>query len=279
MALLGTVTVRGAEDNDTTVINNARKVVVIAGDSLQQIRVMGREGDDSYVYRNTIQLVDSNYVSEQRTYRELNAIGWSVGKKNDAWRSHAITLHFGLGVSLPTAVPGEYKMRPFKSFEGMLWLQYDYTPKKRLQTYSVGLGFTARGYGLRDDQMFNKDADGITGLSLYPENTANRRSRISVYSLSIPFFFTQKFGQKSHVKLTLGPVLNINGGSINSYFEKDDRDYDYTIHKIGIRPVTVDLMAVLRYYGVGLYFKYSPMSVLKSGRGPQFHALSLGVYF
>ena len=82
MVLLLTAVVHATEENDTTVIKNARQVMVITNDSLQQVKVLGKENDDHYVYENTIQLVDSNYVNEERSYRDLRAIGFEFNKKN-----------------------------------------------------------------------------------------------------------------------------------------------------------------------------------------------------
>jgi hypothetical protein len=127
--------------------------------------------------------------------------------------------------------------------------------------------------------MFGKGKDGVVGLYDYEPGLASRSSRITITSLSVPFFFKQKFGHKSHYSLTLGPVVNFNlGGTINNRFEQDDDDYDVTTKNIGYRPVTVDFMGIFRAYGFGFYVKYSPMSVLKTNRGPQFRALSFGLY-
>ncbi len=281
IALLAVVAAQASNENDTTLINNAHKVMIITGDSLQTIKVMGKEDDTKYVYENSIQLVDSNYVSETRTYRDLKSIGWDIGRKNKNGSHSNITLNFGLGISTPTNVPEQFSLRPFKSWEGMIWLQLNNTPKRhKLQTYSVGLGLTFRKYGLRDGQMFQKGADGTIQLGDFPEGAADRYSNITITSLSVPLFFTHKFGAKSHYKLTLGPVVNFNiGGSVNNGYEIGDDEYSSTTRSIGYRPVTIDFMGILRAYGFGFYFKYSPQSVLKSNRGPQFHALSFGLFF
>ena len=241
IALLTATAVQAMEDNDTTIINNAGKVMVITNDSLQQIKVVGKGEDKQYVYENLIQIVDTNYVSETRTYRELNAVNWKVGKKDqDGWSSNSITLHFGLGVSTPTNVPSDIDFRPFNSWEAMIWAQYDHTPKHKLQTYSIGLGFTTRNYGVRDDRMLWKGDDGVVGLDDYPVASYSRSSHINIISLSVPFFFKQKFGRESHYSLTLGPVVNFNlGGTINTRYEIDDYDCDITTKNIGHRPVTV----------------------------------------
>ncbi|MBR1547513.1 MAG: hypothetical protein IJ637_02155 [Prevotella sp.] len=281
IALLAATAAQAMEDNDTTIITNAHKVMVVTGDSLQQIKVMGKEEDKAYVYENVIQIVDTNYVSETRTYRDLNSMGWGVGRKDkDGWRSNTLTLHFGLGISSPTNVPDGLSLRPFKSWEGMVWLQFDHTPKNKLQTYSVGLGVTARNYGIRDDMMFCKDANGMIGLAEFPPHSGSRSSTLSTGSISMPFFFTQKFGINSHYKLTVGPVVNFNfWGSLHNSYEIGDNEYNITTNHIGQRPVTIDFMGIFRAYGVGFYLKYSPMSVMKAGHGPQFRALSFGIYF
>ena len=85
MVLLLTAVVHATEENDTTVIKNARQVMVITNDSLQQVKVLGKENDDHYVYENTIQLVDSNYVSTTRIGRDRWELipSVKVGKKKD----------------------------------------------------------------------------------------------------------------------------------------------------------------------------------------------------
>ena len=68
----------------------------------------------------------------------------------------------------------------------------------------------------------------------------------------------------------------------DDYYEKSTKGFDYNV-------VTVDFMGVLKSGGIGLYFKYSPMSVLKKNsvtaadgtiiENPQFKALSFGLFF
>ena len=43
MVLLLTAVVHATEENDTTVIKNARQVMVITNDSLQQVKILGKE--------------------------------------------------------------------------------------------------------------------------------------------------------------------------------------------------------------------------------------------
>ena len=284
MALLTAAVAHATVDNDTTIISNARQVIVVTNDSLQQVKILGKGSDEHYVYENTIQLVDTNFVSEQRSYHDLRAIGMELSRNGcEKKHSNYLSLNLGLGVSAPTNVPDGMTVKPFRSWEAMVWMMYNHTPFKGLNTFSTGLGFTARYYGLDSKQMLMKNGPTLD-LGTFPAGSYHRKSRIYVGSLSVPFFYTHDFGKKSHLNLTLGPVVNFNIiGSLKNSYKTSDDFYDYTTEAkatgIGYRPITVDLMGVLHYYGLGMYMKYSPMSVLKDGRGPQFHALSFGLFF
>ena len=284
MALLFAVAAHASEENDTTIISNARQVIVVTNDSLQQVKILGKENDERYVYENVIQLVDTNYVSEQRAYHDLKSLGFELNKKGNMKKhSNVMTLNFGLGVSAPTNVPDGMDIKPMKSLEAMVWLLYNHTPYKGHNTFSTGLGITARNYRLGGNKMFTTDGTTV-GLGTFPAGSSECSSRMTVGSLSVPFFYTHDFGRKSHFKLSLGPVVNINYlGNLTNSYEESDNIFDYTTEAkasgIGYRPVTIDLMGVARIYGIGLYMKYSPQSILKDRRGPQFHALSFGLFF
>lgn len=200
-------------------------------------------------------------------------------KKDSVKKESALSLHFGAGVSFPLNLDADYSFVPMRSLEFMFGLSYDYTPKDRLQTYSVGIAGIWRNFGLHSGQYFGKTDDGYVDVASFPEGTKSRASRIHVYSFAIPLMFTQKFGHKSHYSFSFGPIVCFNSGSINSHYTIGDTDYNASTRHIGTRPVTVDIMGVFRAYGFGLYCKYSPMSVFKLDRGPKFQSLSFGLYF
>ena len=64
LAVSATVNATTVADNDTLTILKPQKVRIITGDSIQKVKVYGRENDDKYTYESKILLVDSNYVSE-----------------------------------------------------------------------------------------------------------------------------------------------------------------------------------------------------------------------
>ncbi|MBQ9223934.1 MAG: hypothetical protein IJ166_09450 [Prevotella sp.] len=125
-------------DNDTVVIKNPQKVTVITGDSIQKIIVKGKEGDESYEYRNTIQLVDSNYVSNT----EINKDTWTLrnvmptvsvsGNK----RNETVVMLGGpflVGFTAPTHTAKDTDFSTFRSWEFALPFlgAYHYFDKKK----------------------------------------------------------------------------------------------------------------------------------------------------
>lgn len=190
-----------------------------------------------------------------------------------------LSMHLAVGVNLATNVPADYKFAPFKSWD-ISWtvFEYGYTPKGASQTYSVGLGLTWRNYGLKDNYtMFVKNDQNNVELGTFDGDMESRYSRLRTWGISLPLLFTQRIGK--NFSFSLGPVMNLNlFGRINTGYKIGDDKTSISTKNIGYRPFTVDVMGVFNIYGVGVYCKYSPMSVMKKDRGPQFKSVTVGLY-
>ena len=262
-AMMACVAAHAGEKNDTTVIENAKKVTIISSDTEQRIKVRGKQGNSTYYYENSITMRDSAYSKRVK----------KVDIENKYWD---FDLAFGLPIA--TNVPDGMSFAPFKSYEWIVGFRYKYTPENALQTYSVGLWANWRKYTLDTDKMFAKDANNVVGVYDYPVNAGDKRSGIYVFGLSVPFLFTQKFGHQSDFKMSLGPVVNFNlYGRIKNEYTVGDDEVEINTKGLEYRPVTVDIMGMLQYKGVGFYCKYSPMSVLKTDMGPEFRSVSVGI--
>ncbi len=204
----------------------------------------------------------------------------STGKR--AYDEYKVTdcldFDIALGWNIMTNKPEGVSSKFFGSREFTIGLRYKYTPKKALQAYSVGLWVKWNRYAI-SDKMFYKAENNVVALKDFPAGVGSARSRINIFSLSVPLFFTQKLGRESNWTVTLGPVVNFNvRGRLNNVYDQGDEEFDINTKGIKYRPVTVDLMGMLQYKGVGIYCKYSPMSVLKKDKGPQFRSVTLGVF-
>ena len=193
--------------------------------------------------------------------------------ENDKW-----TMHLGAGVNLVSGAPTGYEFAPFKSWD-IQWtlVQYNYTPKNAKQTYSIGLGLNWRNYGLKDNGTAFAKVNDVVGLGKFLENSGSRYSRVHTLGINIPVLFTQKLSKD--VCIAVGPIVNFNAwGWVNNDYDHEDNDYEVSTRKIGQRPVTIDVFGMVDIDGFGIFCKYSPMSVFKKDRGPEFHSFTVGLY-
>lgn len=190
------------------------------------------------------------------------------------------SMHFYVGVDIPTGAPEGVDFAPFRSWD-IDWtvFQYDFTPEKWKTTFSVGAGINWRNYTLSGhDKLFYKGEDDVVRIIEREGKWSELSSRIHTLGISFPVLIKQSFTKD--LALSLGVQVNWNVlCRLNNYYEVEDEEVSYMTKRIGERPLTVDLMGILHISKVGVYCKYSPMSVLKTDRGPEFKSISLGVYF
>ncbi len=272
------VTVR----RDTTIFHDVKEVMIITTDSAQTVRLackmggclLGGDPHTDKVYEKTTSISDSILSATSKFY--LAPV--EVEPDTDEVKIHT---HFAIGLTAPTNVPNSMSFNTWESVE-LMWTigQIDYTPRNCLQTYSVGLGVTWHNFFLKTNKMFTKNENGYIDLADFPDGAERRWSNMHYWSLSVPLLFTQRFDRRGLFKLTVGAIVNYNkSGYIKNTYELNQLEYDIRTKEIENRPVTVDLIGIMKIYGIGLYCRYSPFSVLKDNYGPQFHSLSFGLYF
>lgn len=286
LTLMAAVTTAFAAENDTLVIEKPQRVTIITGDSLQSIRVKGKEGDNSFDYQNTIQLIDSNYVSTETYNKSL----WDLmpfGKKKDCEKrgnmQFALIASFSVGFTTAVGAADGVNIPVGPSWEFM-WdiAQIQVRPwKERNHYFYTGFGLDWRNYRMTDQNRFVEQPDGQIVATPYPQGSNPDFSRIKVLSLTVPFtygFFP--FKQGLFRGFEIGPVLNFNVySSIKTRYSIDgekQKDITKGLHR---NPVTVDFMVKLQMKYFNIYAKYSPCNVLDTVYGPKFRSVSFGVGF
>lgn len=135
---------------DTLVVNKPNRVTVITTDSMQTIHIEGRDGNPQYNYRNTLQLVDSNYVSTSGIDNDFSfSIGPLHNKKcKETYPIRQISMHFYAGFNGAPGMPNSVDISSFRSWE-LWWViaQYDYLT--RHHGFSAGFGVDWRNYRTR----------------------------------------------------------------------------------------------------------------------------------
>lgn len=285
LAIIATTSKASNADNDTLTIEKPNKVQIITGDSIQKIKVYGREGDDKYTYESNIQLVDSNYVSET----SINKDSWSfdfVGhnSKGLAYPLERKSLSSRVGIGLCSAIgPDEGISVSMGSSWEIFWTiaAYECFAYAKKDGFSVGFGLDWRNYRMTGFNYFSKANDGTISVEKYPVGTEPDFSRIKVFSLQIPLMWQHRFNK--NWSFALGPVINFNTyASIkNKYTDADGKKHKDVLKHIHQKPFTIDIMAELNILNeISVYCKYSPMNILNSDYSNKcnFQSLSFGIY-
>jgi hypothetical protein len=274
-----------AAENDTLTILKPKKVRIITGDSIQKIKVYGREGEDKYTYESKILLVDSNYVSEESINKDTWTFDFIKSKSHGTgYPLKQRNLSSRLGFGLCYGANADYKgPQSVGSSWEIMWTiaeieKYGYG---KHNGFSIGFGVNWRNFRIDGRSKFVKLDDGTITEEGLPAGYDNDFSRIKVFSLTIPVMWKYRTKQ---VTFGLGPVFNINTyASIkNRYWDADGEKHKQIFKKIHQRPITVDIMAEVSFHNwFSIYGKFSPMNILNStyANDVNFQPVSFGIYF
>lgn len=187
------------------------------------------------------------------------------------------TMRFDLGINIPVSVPDGMSFAPFRSWE-LNWtvFEYNFLPSTSSTAIKAGLGFNWRAYTLRGhDKLFYKE-DGVVKVGPRDPYMDELSSNIHTTALTIPVLLKQNFSKKFAV--SVGGQFNWNYyARVHNYYETGDDEVDVYTKKIGQRKVTVDVLGIVSYGNMGIYCKWSPMSVLDKNEGPDFKSLAVGI--
>lgn len=285
LAISATANAVEVSENDTLTILKPRKVRIITGDSIQKIKVYGREGEDKYTYESKILLVDSNYVSEESINKDTWTFDFIKSKSHGTgYPLKQRNLSSRLGFGLCYGANADYKgPQSVGSSWEIMWTiaeieKYGYG---KHNGFSIGFGVNWRNFRIDGRSKFVKLDDGTITEEGLPAGYDNDFSRIKVFSLTIPVMWKYRTKQ---VTFGLGPVFNINTyASIkNRYWDADGEKHKQIFKKIHQRPITVDIMAEVSFHNwFSIYGKFSPMTILNStyANDVNFQPVSFGIYF
>ena len=100
MAVLTACTgANAAEMNDTVVFNNPQRVTVMTNDSVQRVKVSGKEGDERFQYESTVSIKNSTT---------------KMIKKSVTRDENGLVIDLGYGWAIPTNTPQGHGFATFR---------------------------------------------------------------------------------------------------------------------------------------------------------------------
>lgn len=280
-----TMTAQSVEPDTVMSVNRPSRVLITENSSGMTVTVNGTAEDADFKASYTEDYPEDVLVKTHQTFHEP----YLLRHKDES--DFTVTMG-GLmfGMVSASGAPEGMGVEMAKSYEIGLAeaLTVGYASPDDTHSVRAGVGFTWRNYRTTLGSRYMSDESG-TGIVVepWPADVEGRFARIKIFSLTFPVLYEYKCpfripGSQTRLAFKGGVILNWNShGSVKSaWTDADGRDITYTSNTIGQRKFTVDFMlAVKPMPFVGLYCKYSPMSVLCDGRGPSFKSLSAGLIF
>ena len=298
-ALLSATTSFATAQSDTLIVKNPSEVSIINTDSACVISIKGKEGNPDFAYRQVIPLGKTTPVIINESETEWNfkmpffsSSKSQTSKRNDGngikkhrWENASPQLNIGLGLfgigyvaSLNT--PQGMHTEMFDSYEFLgPRLMFMYQPRMSRFSYGFGVGTNWKNFRMTDEVRFDREPNGNTVLTGYPEGVHIGFSRAKVFSWTVPF--EVKYYMTDKISLSASSIVNFNTyASLKTRYTMPEgqgvKELDTHLHQ---NPVTVDFMGHLKYGAFGLYVKYSPCNVFESGKGPKIQSWSTGITF
>lgn len=194
--------------------------------------------------------------------------------KFDRHRDHMDLHMLGIG-AMKSFAPAPYSFNPFNSLDIFGYVTDDVRMGGSC-FFSWGAGIGWKTFTLTGDTAMFKTADGKIGTGPYPEGTVPKLSRLRVFSFGFPLMFSCNVG--NGFGFSLGPIIDLNVDScINKKYYYNGKKLKDKYKNAHCNLATVDLMFQLNLKKVGLWVKYSPMSIMDTAYWPEIQTLSFGV--
>lgn len=278
LASLSTViSAQASEKGDTLIIENAKKVTVINGDSILKVDIDGITDDSTYHYSAMIQAVDSNFVSKETLGKDFDFHIGPFGKSKTNCQKNSVVMHFLIGFNRAADGPSGLSTNYGKSFEIGFWFEHIYRPWLNGHHFSAGVGLEWRNYRMTNRNEFVKAPNGNTSVQPLNPNADPDFSRVKLLNFIFPIQYG--YGHKGW-GFAVGPVINLNTrASILTKYTLDGEMHKEKYKNIHPTKLSVDFMGTIVTPWLDFFIKYNPCNVLDSEFAPKFQSLSFGILF
>ena len=283
--LLTATTAFANENGDTLIVNNPTQVSIINNDSTCVISIHGKNNSPEYSFRQIIPLGNDNAVIINETSTEWNFKMPTFKPQKEKWNKEKSSIDvslglFGMGYVNSLHTPHNMKTELMESYEFLgPRLMFMLHPKMSRWAYGIGIGTNWKNFRMDREVRFDREPNGNTILTEYPEGANIGFSRVKVFSWTMPLELKYYASEKLTIS-ALG-IVNFNThASLKTRFTTTEgysvKDLDTNLHQT---PVTMDFMLHAEFGFLGIYAKYSPCNVFENGCGPKFQAISGGITF
>ena len=281
-------TITAASEDSTKIFETGNKrILVKENEEKQRMEVQIYEYNNQYDSTFLEQIFEGHYrdgkSSEQRKYIT------SVNIPNPRWNKRRFNPHWsGLGLGFASFAErgdyDDYSFRTGKSSEFTFNMFEKTIPLSNRYRWAVVTGFGMRWtrYLVKGNYHF-EEIDDYTELVKAPEGIRYKNSKLGITTINIPLLIEWQ-NYRGNLFFSAGVVGSVKTWSYSRIEFYDDND---TKHKkkhkekvdqgMTLRPLTMDFLAQAGTRGIGVYARYSPISIFEKNKGPELYPLSFGM--
>ncbi len=261
-----------------TNVSNVGNVIITETGGGVKVEIKGTGGDKDYVYSYKHEAKPNSKISITQDWNLRLPFSKSdtvpSRKKRNKWDIISGSLYFGYNNTIEKTIGEKTTSSMEIAWDRIIGLQYK--PMAKGPAFSLGFGVGWKNYGFKDRNNYFAGNRNEIYIGKYEGEQIPQSSRLKVFSLRVPFMVSQKLVYD--FKLNAGVVMNVNThASIkNCYLREDDVKVEESFSGVPVRKVSWDLMGSLNWNCLGVYVKYSPQTLFKAGKGPQFKTFTIG---
>lgn len=267
---------------DTLVISQPEKVKVITKDDTLSISIEGEKDNPAYFFNKTV-VVDSEKDELTTTSKDVGShLGWDFSLlEGNATTSEIVLslkaqLYVGWNILMNTTT--DMKLKGFSSYEaGIDIFHLSYYPRSNRWWLSADWGIVLSRYYFKD-RMMTAASDGITAMSMFPNGSSSQSSLLQTLGGNLTLIGHHRLAKEHSVGLGVTWSEKVMD---NCYYKSKYTLSDgSSITDMNEAPIRSNLFSIKAEYmfadQIGLYLRYSPMSVLKTEKAPGFKQINVG---
>lgn len=268
---------------DTLVVHQPKEVKVITTADTLNINIEGSKENPFYYFNKTI-VVNPEKEEVTKTSKNIGSgLGWDFsileGRNSTPEIALSLRAQMYVGWNLMLNKPSVMKQNWLKSYEGGLDIFHlAVYPRSNKWWLSVDWGIVLSQYCFKENMMTTAP-DGKIIMAPYPNGSSSRSSSFRTLASSLTFM-GQYCLAKDH-SIGLGIVWNSKVTDNCSYKTKYSLSDGTSITDMNELPIRSNLLSFKAEYmftdKVGMYLRYTPMSIFKKDKAPQFSELSIGL--
>lgn len=268
---------------DTLVVRQPEEVKVITTGDTLNFSITGSKENSLYYYNKTV-VVDPEKEEVTTTSKNVRSgLGWDFslleGRNSTALTELSLRAQMYVGWDFMLNNPSDMKQNWFKSYEaGIDIFHVAFYPRTSKWWLSIDWGIVLSQYRFKDNMMTTAP-DGTIVMAPYPDGSSSQSSSFRALSGGLTFMGHYQLA-KEH-SIGLGLVWNSKITDNCSYKTKYKLPDGTSVTDMNELPIRSNLLSIKAEYmfidKVGLYLRYTPMSIFKKDKAPKFTELNVGL--